>query len=74
MSGSWVPLWALAGIMLFGAGAGALAGVGVTVALILILAPRSLEEAWVTLREGGGRFSAWLRRTFAPGAHGEGAK
>jgi len=74
MSETWILSWALASVMLLGAGAGALAGVGVTVALILILAPRSLEEAWLTLREGGGRFSAWLRRTFAPGAHGEGAK
>lgn len=73
MSGSLVLLWALAAaITLFGVGA--LAGVGVTVALILILAPRSLEEAWLTLRGGGGRFSAWLRRTFAPRALGEGAR
>ena len=68
------PVWALAGIMLVSAGAGALAGAGVTVVLGQILAPRSLEEAWATLREGGGRFSAWLSRTFAPRAHGEEGK
>jgi len=52
----------------------ALAGAGLTVTLGLILAPRSAEEAWATLREGGGRFSTWLSRTFAPRAPGEEGK
>ena len=71
MNETWIILWALAGIMLVSAGAGVLAGAGLTVTLGLILAPRSAEEAWATLQEGGRRFSAWLRRTFAPRAHEE---
>ena len=74
MNETWILLWALAGVMLVSAGAGALAGAGTTVVLALILAPRSAEEAWATLREGGGRFSAWLSRTFAPRVHGEEGK
>ena len=71
MNETMILLWALAGITLVGAGAGALAGAGVTVVLALILAPQSLEEARATLRDGGGRFSAWLSRTFTPRALGE---
>ena len=74
MNENWIILWVLAGIVLVSAGAGALAGAGLTVALGLILAPRSAEEAWATLQEGGRRFSAWLSRTFAPRAHGEEGK
>jgi hypothetical protein len=71
MNEIWILLWALAGIVLPSAGAGMLAGVGMTVGLALILAPRSLEEAWLTLRDGGGRFSVWLSRTLAPRVYGE---
>ena len=74
MNETWILWWGLAGIMLVSAGAGALAGAGITVVLALILAPRSLEEGWSTLQEGGRRFSAWLNRTFAPRAHGEEGK
>jgi hypothetical protein len=74
MNETWILFWALAGFMLVSAGAGVLAGAGFTLVLALILAPRSAEEAWATLREAGGRFSAWLGRTFAPRAHGEEGK
>jgi len=74
MNETWILLWALVGVILVSAGAGALVGAGFTVVLTLILAPQSLEEAWATLREAGGRFSAWLSRTFAPRAHGEEGK
>ncbi len=58
MNETWILVWALA-------------GAGFTVVLALILASRSAEEARATLREAGGRFSAWLSRTFAPRAPGE---
>ena len=74
MNEIWILLWALAGVVLLIASAGMLAGVGMTVGLALILAPRSLEEAWLTLRDGGGRCSIWLSRTLAPRVHGRGNK
>jgi hypothetical protein len=74
MNEIWILLWALAGVMLLVASARMLAGVGMTVGLALILAPRSVEEAWVTLRDGSGRFSVWLSRTLAPRVRGEGNK
>jgi hypothetical protein len=71
VSESLILLWVLAGILLVSIGAGVLAGAGITVGVALILAPRSVEESWATLREGGGRFSAWLSRAFAPRAYGD---
>ena len=64
----WILVWALAGVVLLSASAGVLAGAGCALGLALILAPGSVDEGRATLREGGGRFSTWMNRTFAPHA------
>lgn len=68
MNVPWILVWALVDIVLLSAGAGVLAGAGCALGLALILAPGSVDEVRATLREGGGRFSTWMNRTFDPHA------
>ena len=74
MNEIWIRSWTLGGIVLLSAGAGVLVGACLSLLLALILAPGSLDEAWATLREGGGRFSAWMNRGSGPRARQEGGK